>query len=728
MTIVIPDLRVRVFGIRHHGPGSARSVRQGLEEFSPDVVLIEGPSDADPLVMLAASESMEPPIALLAYATGEPSKAAFWPFAVFSPEWQALQWAAKNGVQPRFCDLPAFNVLADQGIRTVREGDPLSELAAAAGFDDTERWWDSVIESSSGADSFDAITEAMEALRETVPIDEETAHREAYMRQVLRKTLKDGAERVAVVCGAWHAPALVGALGPAAPDARILKGMSKVKTSLTWVPWTHSRLASASGYGAGITSPGWYHHLFTANDKTITRWLTKVARVLRDEDLPISSAHVIEAVRLADTLAALRSRPLAGLSEVTEATRSVMCDGNDVLLDLITRRLVVGEALGAVPEETPTVPLEADLRARSKTLRLRQQAGAKTLDLDLRRDIDVERSQFLHRLGILEIDWGTPADSEVRSTGTFRETWALQWKPEFSVSVIEASLWGTTVAAAATSRVVSKINEPDISLASLIGLLENSLLANLPAALSAVLESVKTVAALDHDVSHLMAALPTLTRTLRYGDVRGTDVSALVDVADSLLIRICTGLAVAVTGLDDPSAEEFREHLDKVHSAVMVRDDRDASARWLQAMAGVIDRDDVNGLLVGRLVRLLRDSGSITETAAAQRLSRALSVGSTPTGKAGWVDGFLGGGGLVLVHDRALLTLIDTWVRQLREQDFIDTLPLLRRTFGAFEAGERRAIGQAVRGGRRVETTVETDARRGRAAMAVVADILGVGA
>ncbi|GCB58968.1 hypothetical protein BS297_26925 [Rhodococcus erythropolis] len=725
MTIVIPDLRVRVFGIRHHGPGSARSVRQGLEEFSPDVVLIEGPSDADPLVMLAASESMEPPIALLAYATGEPSKAAFWPFAVFSPEWQALQWAAKNGVQARFCDLPAFNVLADQGIRTVREGDPLSELAAAAGFDDTERWWDSVIESSSGADSFDAITEAMEALRETVPIDEETAHREAYMRQVLRKTLKDGAERVAVVCGAWHAPALVGALGPAAPDARILKGMSKVKTSLTWVPWTHSRLASASGYGAGITSPGWYHHLFTANDKTITRWLTKVARVLRDEDLPISSAHVIEAVRLADTLAALRSRPLAGLSEVTEATRSVMCDGNDVLLDLITRRLVVGEALGTVPEETPTVPLEADLRARSKTLRLKQQAGAKNLDLDLRRDIDVERSQFLHRLGILEIDWGTPADSEVRSTGTFRETWALQWKPEFSVSVIEASLWGTTVAAAAASRVVSKINEPDITLASLIGLLENSLLANLPAALSAVLESVKTVAALDHDVSHLMAALPTLTRTLRYGDVRGTDVTALIDVADSLLIRICTGLAVAVTGLDDPSAEEFRDHLDKVHSAVMVRDDRDASARWLQAMAGVIDRDDVNGLLVGRMVRLLRDSGSITETAAAQRLSRALSVGSAPTAKAGWVDGFLGGGGLVLVHDRALLTLIDTWVRQLREQDFIDTLPLLRRTFGAFEAGERRAIGQAVRGGRRVETTVETDARRGRAAMAVVAEILG---
>lgn len=736
MTLAMPgavlrDDRVRVFGIRHHGPGSARAVRRGLEEFAPDIVLIEGPSDADPLVMLAASESMSPPVALLAYATGEPSKAAFWPFAVFSPEWQALDWAVSNGAQARFCDLPAFNMLAEQRELSTRSGDPLAELAVAAGYDDTERWWDSVIESDSGTgspDVFEAITDAMAALRESVPIDEETAHREAYMRQVLRKVLKDGASRVAVVCGAWHAPALVGPLGPAAPDARILKGMAKIKTSLTWVPWTHSRLASVSGYGAGITSPGWYHHLFTAPDKTVTRWLTKVARVLRAEDLPISSAHVIEAVRLAETLAIIRSRPLAGLSEVTEATMSVMCDGNNVLLDLITRKLVVGESLGEVPEETPTVPLEADLRARARTLRLKQHSGAKNLDLDLRRDIDVERSRFLHRLALLGIDWGVPAEDEVRSTGTFRETWTLQWKPEFSVSVIEASLWGTTVSGGAVAKVMASVRAPDIALAQLIEFVGHCLLADLPDALSDVLLRVKTVAALDHDVTHLMAALPALTRTLRYGDVRGTDISALTEVGDGLLIRICTGLPVAVTGLDDAVAEEFREHLDKVHAAVMMRDDAESIERWRTAMRGLIDREDVNGLLVGRMVRLLRDCGFVSESDAAERLSRALSIGSAPADKAGWVDGFLGGGGLVLVHDRGLLGLIDSWVLSLREQDFIDALPLLRRTFGAFEAGERRAIGQAVRGGRRTELTIETDARRGRAAMTVVADILGVSA
>ena len=186
-----------------------------------------------------------------------------------------------------------------------------------------------------GLSPFAALTDAMAELRAAAPTtapDEQwhERRREAYMRQVLRTALKDTAGPVAVVCGAWHAPALAGKLPPASTDAALLRGIPKRKTTLAWVPWTHSRLAAASGYGAGITSPGWYHHLFTTPEQTITRWLTKVARVLRDHDLPVSSAHIIEAVRLAETLAALRTRPLAGLAEITEATKSVMCDGDEL--------------------------------------------------------------------------------------------------------------------------------------------------------------------------------------------------------------------------------------------------------------------------------------------------------------------------------------------------------------------------------------------------------------
>ena len=170
--------------------------------------------------------------------------------------------------------------------------------------------------------------------------------REAHMRQVVRAALKEADGPVAVVCGAWHAPALREPLPPAAKDAALLRGIPRRKAALAWVPWTHSRLAAASGYGAGITSPGWYHHLFTTREQTVIRWMTRVAGVLRAHDLPVSSSHVIEAVRLAETLAVLRGRPLAGLAEVSEATKAVMCDGDDVAAAFVTRDLVVGELLG----------------------------------------------------------------------------------------------------------------------------------------------------------------------------------------------------------------------------------------------------------------------------------------------------------------------------------------------------------------------------------------------
>ncbi len=881
----------RVYGIRHHGPGSARSLHTALEQFRPDVILIEGPADADPLVGYVAAEGMSPPVALLAYVPDQPARAAFWPYAVFSPEWQALRYAAEHAVPVRFCDLPATNVLATEDEPGDRI-DPLAELAAAAGYDDAERWWDAVVESVADADAFEAITEAMGALREAaergmfaigpamgttegsssghppegvrdiragdrsavggaggeprlptgdtlesgssdahkgsasdrlrtermthptsdavtgraapgsatdtsptedpadeavardtesacagatsqglptphsasdnrghaaqrpasensptgdtvdeavgledaererIGIDAHTLRREAYMRQTMRKAVKDGAQRLAVVCGAWHAPALTGKLGPATADTKLLKGLPKVKATVTWVPWTHSRLATTSGYGAGITSPGWYHHLFTETEQPIARWLTKVAAVLRAHDLPVSSAHIIESVRLADTLAALRARPLAGLSEVTEAVRSVMCAGDETMLRLVASELVVGEALGAVPDGTPTVPLDADLRARSRTLRLVQEARSRNLDLDLRKEREVERSRLLHRLRVLGIDWGTSTTGEVRSTGTFRESWTLRWRPEFAVSIIEASRWGTTIRTAAAAKILDTAGHEGSTVGDLTAALEVALLADLGDATNGLITRLESAAALDHDITHLLGALPGLTRTLRYGDVRGTDTEALAHVADGLLVRICAGLPGAVTGLDTDAAEQLRTQLDAAHTAIHTRDNDWATGEWLAALHRLADRDDVHGALVGRAVRLLADAGRIDESDSARRLSAALSVGNTATAKAAWIDGFLGGRGLLLVHDRELLRLIDDWLRSLGDDMFVEILPLLRRTFGAFESGERRAIGQAVRDGgsgvSRVDEHITFDVERGLVAMRTVADILGV--
>ena len=379
----------QLYGIRHHGPGSARAVVQELSRQPPDILLVEGPPEADELVRWVADSGLEPPVALLGYAADDPRQAAFWPFAVFSPEWQAIRWAVTHDVPVRFFDLPYSYRLREKPAPR-RPVDPIGELAAAAGYDDAERWWEDVVEHR-GMPAFEAIAEAMTAIRESSEEDPEDLLREAYMRTVLREVRRKY-ENVAVVCGAWHVPALARKVA-VKDDAALLKGHRKAKVAFTWVPWTYGRLASWSGYGAGVRSPGWYHHLFSTVDEVVPRWLVDAAGVLRAEGVPTSSAHVIEATRLAEALATIRGRPLAGLAEVTEAAEAVMCDGEPLRLELIGRRLVVGERLGAVPEEMPAVPLARDLAAQQRTCRLKPEALDRQLELDLRKELDLGRSR-----------------------------------------------------------------------------------------------------------------------------------------------------------------------------------------------------------------------------------------------------------------------------------------------------------------------------------------------
>src|SRR5205085_8103088 len=101
-----PAPNTYIFGIRHHGPGSARSLRTALEALRPDMILVEGPPDAAEVLPLLADPAMRPPVALLVYAPDQPRRAVYYPFARFSPEWQALHFGLTNGIPLRFMDLP----------------------------------------------------------------------------------------------------------------------------------------------------------------------------------------------------------------------------------------------------------------------------------------------------------------------------------------------------------------------------------------------------------------------------------------------------------------------------------------------------------------------------------------------------------------------------------------------------------------------------------------------
>jgi hypothetical protein len=75
--------------------------------------------------------------------------------------------------------------------------------------------------------------------------------------------------------------------------------------------------------------------------------------------------------------------------------------------------------------------------------------------------------------------------------------------------------------------------------------------------------------------------------------------------------------------------------------------------------------------------------------------------------------------------------MLDAWLADLGAADFEAMLPLLRRTFSAFQPGERRAMGELVRGlrgtgpPRQAHPVEEIDPPRADLVMPVLAAILG---
>lgn len=708
---------VRIFGVRHHGPGSARRLVEALDELRPSVVLIEGPADASDLLPMLANAEMVPPVALLAYAADEPARALFWPFATFSPEYQAACWAVRNHAAARFIDLPASWLLApppaaepddapteeaapapDAEARRL-ERDPIGVLAAAGGYEDGESWWRDVIEENPApAPVFGAIADAMTALRDAAPPAQgREAAREAHMRLEIAKAAKETDGAVAVVCGAWHAPALQTPVAAAA-DRALLKGAPKQKIVATWAPWTSPRLASQSGYGAGVAAPGWCAHLWeTPRPEIATRWLARIAAALREDGHLVSTASLIEAERLAVALAALRSRPACGFEELRDAAVACLCFGEALVWQTVARPLLIGGEVGRIPDDVPLAPLLDDLQRQQKALRLRPEALDRELAIDLRSDSGAERSTLLHRLVLLGVPWGRLADAG-RSRGTFRERWVLRWEPEFAVRLVENLVYGSTIAQAAAGRVRADLDAAS-QLKGLADLVYAALTARLPDAVEHGIATIEHRAAQTSDCAALLGALPPLAQIVRYGQARQTDAAQLGALLTRILVQGTLALPYAARGLDQPAAAALRDVvLNADGAAALAEVEGEPRTAWRLALRALTEDAGAAPLLAGAAARLLYEAEELAPEDAAILLGRALSPGRAVADAAGFFEGFFQNGGERLIHDKPLRDAVDRWVQGLDPTRFTENLPLFRRAFANLDRTQRRRLLDAVTG------------------------------
>ncbi|MDE7360357.1 MAG: hypothetical protein K2N38_00305, partial [Oscillospiraceae bacterium] len=324
---------VNFFGIRHLSPAGAFYLEKFLDNVRPKLVLIEAPSDfADTADDIVRAET-KPPFAVLAYTNHAPVRTILYPFAEYSPEYRTILWCRENKVEFRFMDLPSDVFLAlyekriaeeaadnengeekiDENAGEERKISVYDKLDDLSGEGSHDAFWERTLEHCAdyesyreGANLFGAnIREFSEKTGRDL---EETQLREAYMRGCIRSAVEGGIapESIAVVTGAYHVEGL-----KAWENVENAPELPHTDSLHTLMPYSYYRLSTRSGYGAGNRAPAYYELIWESYRRgdpqfTANAYLSKIAEKQRESGNAASSAQIIEAVRLANSLAEMR--------------------------------------------------------------------------------------------------------------------------------------------------------------------------------------------------------------------------------------------------------------------------------------------------------------------------------------------------------------------------------------------------------------------------------------
>ncbi len=709
-----------LFGVRHLSPAAAYHVRKSLQKTKPDLVLIEGPSDLTDQMHWLCHKKTKPPVAIMAYTKQIPVRTILYPFAVYSPEYQAILWAFEHDVPCRFMDLPSDVFLA---IGEKKQTQQMQQITQEEIQDTTESvyekletltgeshdtFWERYFEQLDSA--YDTATAVFgKELRENTQDDKwytaENTIREAYMKKVIVDAEKEGFENVFCVCGAYHVSGLE-ENEPMTDDE--MKHLPRLESASTLMPYSYYRLSKRGGYGAGNQAPAYFELLW--NDKksrkgiaqTAYSYLTRLAEAHRKAGNLTSSAEVIEAVRLSQTLAQMRGSKYPVLADLKDAAMTCIGHGRFSEIAVAAAKVEIGNKIGALPEGVSRTSIQDDFYRQLKDLNLEKYRTmeVQALDLDLRERLrvksekaaflDLHRSFFLHRLRVLGVSFAT-LQNRKQEGANWGEYWNVWWKPEAEIEIVEAALLGDTVENAASFALKERADKSqNISDAAMI--FQDAFLCGMPNAASYALSVLQRLAVDTAGIIEISKTTQNLSYVIRYGDLRKFDPEPIIPLLEQLYLRACLILEDACN-CDDNAANGVMESIERLNQVQREHENLDEQ-RWLTLLETVSDRDDINTRCSGFAMATLIERGRVSEDLLAKEVSRRLSKGVPADLGAGWFEGLAKKNRYALIARLSLWKQLNQYLDTLDDEAFRRALVFLRRAFADFSSMEKNDIAE----------------------------------
>lgn len=702
---------MKTFGIRHFSPAGAYFVRKFLNENRPDVVLIEGPADFDFLMDDIVSKNLLPPFAIMAYTKEVPIETVLYPFAVYSPEYQAILWARENNKECHFFDLESNIML---GLESKNEDEIISDAPdkihdkeKTSDFD-MESFWERVLEQSEDMNAYKSGSALFgESLRNEDEVSLRDIIRESFMKRKIKEIIDGGidSEKIVAITGAFHTSAIQSLDG--AMTDKEYDSLKKKDSNITLMPYSYYRLSKRTGYGAGNTAPAYYELLwqgFIKNDKTYheRKYLSLLAKYMREHGGIVSSAQVIEATMLSRSIANLRGGSIPTLVDLKDAGITCMGGGSFGEMAMGFAQSDIGTKIGVVPQESMKTSIQSDFLSRLKALKLEKykELVATPLQLDLRENLrvkskesaflDLNRSFFLYRLVTLGIDFAK-IERNRQDNATWAENWILQWTPEAEIQIVESVLKGDTIDEAVAFVLGERLDNA-ISISEIADIIEAAFNCGIPKIVEGAGRKLDEMASGAVSIHEIAVTTSKLSDMILFGDIRKLDRKPLEPIVKRLCIRAALILA-GESACDDMAAVILVEDIQSIHNVFVLHDFLDKDL-WFDKLMEVSNRDDLNTKISGLATAILLDTGKTDENTLRIEVARRLSAGMPAELGANWFAGLSIRNHYALIGRLTLWESLSEYMDSLDEEEFRRSLVFLRRAFVDYSSKEKDMIAE----------------------------------